>query len=59
MASENNSGPTLVYPKPLLKESNMCINLNKTYNNDDKVNQYILQNNCLKNVTVCNQFPMK
>lgn len=45
MESGSNSGSTFVYLEPLLEETYMCINRNKTYNNDEKVNQYILQNN--------------
>lgn len=43
MASESNSGSTLVYPKPSSKESDMRLNCNETYINDEKVNQYVLQ----------------
>lgn len=49
MESGSNSGSTFVYLEPLLEETYMCINRNKTYNNDEKVNQYILQNNHTKN----------
>lgn len=59
MASESNFGLTLVYPKSLSEESNMRLNRNETYISDEKVNQYVLQNNRLKNVIFCNQFPMK
>lgn len=45
MASENNYGSTLVYPELLSEESNIRIIRNKIYNNDEKINQYILQNN--------------
>lgn len=44
MASGSKSEPILVYPEPLSEESDMCLNRNETYTNDEKVNQYILQN---------------
>lgn len=59
MESESNSGLTLIYPKPLSEESDRRISGNKIYNNDEKVNQYVLQNNLLNNVTHCNRFSIK
>ena len=43
MESRSNSGSTIVYPEPLSKELDMCLNSNEIYNNDEKVNQYALQ----------------
>lgn len=43
MASESNSGSTLIYPEPLSKKSDMRINRNKTYYNDEKNYQCIFQ----------------
>lgn len=58
MASGTNFRSTLIYAEPLSEESNMHINRNKTYTNDKKVNQYVLQNSCLNNVTLCNNFQL-
>lgn len=44
MAIGSNSVSTLFYHGPLSEKSNMRSNRNKTYTNDDKVNQYVLQN---------------
>lgn len=56
MASGRNSGSTLVYPEPLSEESNMCLNRNETYTNDEKVNQYFLQNTFKLNHTMIINF---
>ena len=58
MASRRNSESTIVYPEPLLEESDMCLNRYETYTKDEKENQYVLQNNRFKNITLCSQFPM-
>lgn len=58
MARERNSESTFVYLEPLSEESDIRLNRNEMYINDDKVNQYVLQNNRLNNVTLSNQFPI-
>lgn len=48
MVNESGSGSTLVYPKSLLKESDMLLNHNEMklmYYNDEETNQYVFQNN--------------
>lgn len=56
MARESSFESTFVYPEMFSKESDMHISHNETYTNDEKVNQYILQNNPLTIVTLCDQF---
>lgn len=56
MANGSNSGSTLVYPEQLWEESNICLNCKETYTNDEKVNQYVLQNPLELNYTMIINF---